>query len=125
MKNELLKYKLKNIIPGSLVDESLRGKEIAPVNLALVKKGDVKVKHKEEYMIIKRNQKALCYRTFPDKFGRFESYNLAYYEWIPYRDDSQIKIFDTMMMTNISEKQLQKMRKAIYGNNKHNKQTGD
>lgn len=74
------KYKLEKLVPGSFIDETLRGKVIAPINANLLK-DTVLVEHNGEHMMIGRGVKPLLYRKFDDKFGRKKGYTLAYFEW--------------------------------------------
>jgi hypothetical protein len=80
------KYKLEKLVPGSLIDTSLRGKVIVPISAKLLKE-PVLVECNNERMLITKGVKPLLYRKFPDKFGRDKMYTIAYFEFIPTKNE--------------------------------------
>ncbi len=73
-------YKIKKLIPGSLVDPGFKGKTLIAIPDVLER--PVVVKHENGEMVVDSEQ-PLKELKFPDRFGRNKEYVLRYYEWRP------------------------------------------
>lgn len=96
------KYRIEKIIDGLVIGH--RGDVIA---VPFSSDHTRMVTHPTGYMIIKKKQKPLAVRTFPDKFGRDKIYRLYYFPWKPTVPKQHLSVFEALVKAKQEPQQLQ------------------
>ena len=78
----MIQYNLKKLIKGYRIKPSLKGLTLVGIPYSFTTQS-IKVKHKEDKMLITKESPLLHKEQFKDQYGRNKLYTLYYYEWKP------------------------------------------